>query len=666
MRIDFFTPRGAFVFRSALGASLALGAAYALQFETPYSAASTVLLIANANHGAMLAKGAWRVAGTVLGIIVAITLMALFAQMPALFILGFGIWLGICAAGATIFRQFKAYGAAVAGYTVAFATYGSFARPQLTLEHALGRGATVLLGVLCLGVVTKLLQPRDAASKVEAKLTQLIAAVGDVICSHLQPNAAPLTTVSPELVAEMFGVDDLLALNSAESADMALRAYTARQAAAALFAALVSATSAGTSPALTESAREIAEGALRAAIADLRSGAPVAALSRIQVARDALRSLVETADCLAGSDSMVVVVELAHLAECLEDYEASLNGLVRLGAPRPRGTQKRFSFHVDSSGATENGLRACLAVVAAAALWAGTAWPQGDLMLVILAPYCVLAAMDRNPASAAREFTKGTILAVPASFVCAFVLLPNVSGFPLLVTALAPFWIVGLYAMTTPVAVPASIAYLVAFNTLVGATNPMVFNPVAFLNQAAAWIVAMVITMLSFSLMPRDSVRGAARIMAAIRDDVFNLARRPSSIERHAWQHLQHHRLSRVALLLHGNPAGMILAIDDAMAALHAGRALLRIDALLTAGHLPSAVDNTVRCGLAEIWGARQTPAAAAAATHTADLMSGQSTLSAPAFPELPLLTSAFRDVAMAMEMRPDFFGGRRERVYAE
>ena len=43
-RIDIFTPRGAYVARSVIAAALALGVAYLLELETPYSAASTVLL----------------------------------------------------------------------------------------------------------------------------------------------------------------------------------------------------------------------------------------------------------------------------------------------------------------------------------------------------------------------------------------------------------------------------------------------------------------------------------------------------------------------------------------------------------------------------------------------------------------------------------------------
>ncbi|KNY20848.1 hypothetical protein [Methylobacterium sp. ARG-1] len=54
--IDILTPHGRHVARSTAVAIPALGIAFELQLETAYSAASTVLLVAHANPGAVLAK----------------------------------------------------------------------------------------------------------------------------------------------------------------------------------------------------------------------------------------------------------------------------------------------------------------------------------------------------------------------------------------------------------------------------------------------------------------------------------------------------------------------------------------------------------------------------------------------------------------------------------
>ena len=67
------------------------------------------------------------------------------------------------------------------------------------------------------------------------------------------------------------------------------------------------------------------------------------------------------------------------------------------------------------------------------------------MMLLVVAPYCALLATAGNPAGA-QAFIKGTVLAVPAAFACAFGILPRIEGFPLLVVALALFWMPGIYA----------------------------------------------------------------------------------------------------------------------------------------------------------------------------------------------------------------------------
>ena len=64
----------------------------------------------------MIGKGVWRVVGTIAGMVVAFVLMGCFAQQPLLFILGFAFWLGVCVAGMTLLRHFRASGTVVAGY----------------------------------------------------------------------------------------------------------------------------------------------------------------------------------------------------------------------------------------------------------------------------------------------------------------------------------------------------------------------------------------------------------------------------------------------------------------------------------------------------------------------------------------------------------------------
>lgn len=618
-RIDIFTARWRHVFGTVLAAALALGLAYGLDVESPYSAASTVLLVANPIQGAVRAKGAWRIVGTCVGGVVAFVLLALFVQTPVLFLLGLGLWLGLCTGAAMLLRHFRASGAAVAGYTIGLATYGALEHPQLSFEQVVGRGATVVLGVACLGIVTALLTPRGAAATLEAHFARLVAATGRLIARHVPDGAGRSPEGLAATVGELFTVDDHLVLSAAETADIALRAGAVREGLAALFVALIGATAlpaTGGGRWRAWRARAIAAQALKESETALASPQGVAgALRSIAAARHALAVLAGEGDTAGGPEDPADLIALDRLAELLRDYELALIGLAGLRGRRLRGSRRRFRFHRDYRGAIDNGLRSLLAIGLGSAFWIVTGWHEGMLALLILSPYCALLAMTGNPAAGAAEFVKGTIVAVPAGFICAYGMLPAIDGFPLLVVALAPFWIAGLYATTLPKHGAAGLAYLVAFNTLVAASNPMAFDPAAFLNHACGWLGGVLLTLLCFRiLLPRDPPGEARRLAGSISADVLALLRSPGRLpDRFVWGHLQHHRLSRISLVLRHDPQRADAMVLTGIAQLQLGHALFRAQAAAGAVVLPRETRDRLAQACRAAWRLRDRPARMAA-----------------------------------------------------
>ncbi|WP_417224704.1 FUSC family protein, partial [Achromobacter spanius] len=232
--------------RSILAACLALVVAYLLELHAPYAAASSVLLVINPVQGGVIGKGVWRVLGTLVGMLAAFVLMSAFGQMPWLFLFGFGVWLGVCVVGMTLLRHFRAYGATLAGYTVGLAAYGAMQHPERTFDQVMGRGASVLIGVVCLALVSAVFSSRSVHSRLAILLDRLAAATAGVLATHhraiqgsAEPGAKPLDAGRRSLITDVYGVDDLLALGKAESADLAHRAGTVRHTMVSLFSALV-------------------------------------------------------------------------------------------------------------------------------------------------------------------------------------------------------------------------------------------------------------------------------------------------------------------------------------------------------------------------------------------------------------------------------------------
>ncbi|MEF3066852.1 FUSC family protein [Pandoraea apista] len=592
-RLDFTSPRATYVLRSIAAAWLALCVAYVLQLEMPYSAASTVLLVINPIQGAVIGKGAWRVLGTLAGMIASVLLMSAFGQMPWLFLLGFAVWLGLCVAGMTMLRHFRASGVVVAGYTVGLATFGALQHPQLTFEHVVGRGSTVMVGVLCLSLVSALFSARSVQGKLEGLLTRLASRTAQMQAAAYESAGAKAheaAAAQRELISEIYGVDDLLAVGKAESADLAHRAHAVRHAMASLFAVV-----AGGVPLAVAGQRDTRDSfltRLQPMLAQAWRDTTNALVQGAQGLTNAARIMREAREQLvAALDTRpalppATLIAIDRLIEQVDDYLAALDGLTSLHRPRPANAPATVRFHRDPRAAWQNGLRAALTLFAAGAVWIITGWPHGDMMLLIVSPYCALLATAPNPAAGAWQFVKGTLLAVPMAFVCAFGVLPHIEGLPLLLVVLALFWLPGIVATTMPQHGLAALAYLVGFNTLTAADNPMHYHLGLFLNWSLAWVVGAAFAWMGFRLfLPRQLPRDIARLRRHIREASLRVLHAPAQrapLDRlmataRGWQWRQQHRIAHLGALRKTQPDAMRADIADALASLHLGRDVWRL-----------------------------------------------------------------------------------------
>ncbi|TRM53762.1 FUSC family protein [Achromobacter sp. LC458] len=588
--------------RSILAAWLALVVAYLLELHAPYAAASSVLLVINPVQGGVIGKGVWRVLGTLAGMLAAFVLMSAFGQMPWLFLLGFGVWLGVCVVGMTLLRHFRAYGATLAGYTVGLAAYGAMQHPERTFDQVMGRGASVLIGVVCLALVSALFSSRSVHSRLAILLDRLAAATAGVLATHHQaiqgsaaPGAKPLDAGRRALITEVYGVDDLLALGKAESADLAHRAGTVRHTMVSLFSALVGGAppwrehSAGLAalralqPEWEQAWREVAQalgqerGPTDRGPTDRGPTATTRAIGRLIDLRARLVAVLSSTSLDDASEQAALMIAGDRLIEQLDDYLQAIDGIKRFHHPRPTLARVSVPFHRDTVAAFQNGVRALLTVLMGGAFRIATGWTEGNMMLAGLAAACALLSTAPNPALGAVEFIKGTVAAVAMSFLCTFIVLPHVSGLPLLLVVLGLFWLPGVYATTMPRYALAGAAYLVAFTTLTAADNPMRYDFALFLNGAVAWVLATCFTLLGFRIvLPRNLARDVTRLRRRIRDAALGTLRGEPP-DASAWQWRQQHRIAQLGALLRTQPQAMDRAIAQALASLHLGREILRL-----------------------------------------------------------------------------------------
>lgn len=553
-QFDLTTPRASYVMRSLLAANLALVIAYWLELDMSYSAATTVLLVLNPVQGAVLGKGKWRLIGTLIGMGAALVLLACFIQQPWLFALADSIWLGLCVMAMSVLRHFRASGAAVAGYTIGLATLGAMQHPELGFEHAVGRASTVAVGVITLGVITALFSRRSLRSKIESLLLRLAQQTTALLAAGDAESPA-----HRQLLMEMYGVDDLLAAATHESPAVARQAVAIHRA-MDLLLLITTDNVRCTSPCWREVTQALNSG--YAGIAE--------ALTSMQRQTGVMLSQQESAHIDKLSQVLTIIASLSSDS-----------------AAQPVAN---VAFHRDWPGAFRNGIRAMMTLFTAAAIWIGSGWPAGDIMLLILAPYFALLSTAPQPVAGARKFLLGTLFALPMAFICAFMVLPLINGLPLLLLVLTLFWFPGIYATSMPQTMLSGLAYLVGFNTLTAAANPMVYDPEQFLNWSLAWMIGTALTLLAFQLMPRQPQRHIARLQTQmLRSTLVILAGKQVSSVR--WQQHQQHRLAQVVGLLRAQPEQQAHAMRRGLAHLNLGRALLALPKLPASFHQRQVID---------------------------------------------------------------------------
>lgn len=118
-RFGFDESKVTFALRTSIAACLALVLAFAIGLEHPQWAAMSVWAASQPLREQLIAKGVYRVLGTVMGTAAGIVLVMLYQIEPALLVAGLTLWVGLCTWATNLQRGFIAYATVLAGYTAA-------------------------------------------------------------------------------------------------------------------------------------------------------------------------------------------------------------------------------------------------------------------------------------------------------------------------------------------------------------------------------------------------------------------------------------------------------------------------------------------------------------------------------------------------------------------
>ncbi|SDP44199.1 Uncharacterized membrane protein YccC [Pseudomonas arsenicoxydans] len=508
-----------FAIKTLLGGGLALWLALRWGLEQPAWALMTAFIVAQPLSGMVVQKGLARLLGTLIGTIMSVVFMSVFAQTPWLFLLALALWLGLCTASSTLLRSAWSYSFVLAGYTVAIIALPAIAHPLTVFDQAVARCTEICLGILCATAASALLWPmrveRQLADQAQAAWQSGMNAARATLAGDAQARKGLL-----EILGRIVAVD---------------------------------------------AQREHAwfEGGLGRQRARAISGLSQKLLMLLRIARSVRRQwkqldapeaeqlqpwMTEVQDALTSADTATLQALRPRLLDACHDPQissaqsyclarftllldtamAATTALSAVEEGRETVDPPRtLTPHRDLSLALVFGARSALAFLVVSSFWLATAWPAAAGALVLTCVVCSLFASRENGAQIGMSFMRGIFLAIPTAFFVGQILLPQWSGFALLCLGMGVPLFFGALGMAKPQIGATATSFCLHFIVLVSPLNAMKFDVATFFNSAQAMVVGVGAAVLAFHLLIlRNPAWHGRRLLAATLDDLVRLTRR--------------------------------------------------------------------------------------------------------------------------------------------
>lgn len=488
-RIDSLLPPAsafAFALRIWIAMMLALCAAFWLQLSGASSAAVCVAILAQPRRGQALSKAVYRFLGTLVGAVVAVAMIGLFAQDRVLLLVSFACWLSLCVYAAHFLQDTRAYGAMLSGYTVAIIAIAHIDAPQATFEAAIDRVAAIVLGIVAVTLINDALGAPRVSTSLRTSLAEVRDAAMDFVSETLT-KADPGAERTSALIRRIAALRSDAGAVRSESGDGANRSAGARSVIAALYEMIAAARTFReaqgrlemTNPSVAE-ARELCLRLTEAGSGD----APGTVADRID-------ALVDTA--VAEGEDLGILLALQRARDVSEAMIHVRGGWRAFETGCRPLRDVPLPTHRDVPVALRGAARVALAFGLTALFFVSTGWPGTSFALVQVAAQGALSSIAPNP----KAFARGVMIGMPLAALCAgfvlFVMLSGVQGFPLLALAMAPVVFCACLLSLNPATFPVGFILLVFFPVLLSPSNPQSYDPEAFLGNAFLVVVAAAI-----------------------------------------------------------------------------------------------------------------------------------------------------------------------------
>jgi uncharacterized membrane protein YccC len=536
-----------YLFKAIAAALLALGIAMKLDLPQPRTAMTTVFIVMQPQSGMVFAKSFYRIGGTLVGLVVMLALIGLFAQQPELFIVSTALWVGVCTAGAARNRNFRSYGFVLAGYTAALIGIPASQHPDAAFMSALTRVAEITLGIVCSGLVSAVVFPQYTGellrSTVRRRFSSFVEYVSAALAGRIERSQIEATNA--RFIADVVNFEAFRSsaiFESPESRGRAGRlarlnsefmsASTRFHALHQLMNRLRSVDASSTVEALEPYFREIAPLLAKCGEPVLSAADAVHVSQQLETWRATLPRRVRATRAELVASGATNLLDFDTATELLYRFIHEMHEYTDTYASLAVDTHAREKWiarYVPKTNwiaAGVAGARAAVVMTLLGAFWIATAWPSGTTLVLVAAATCALASSSPYPARTASQMAMGTAIAVLVGMILTFGVFPHIDGFVLLALVLTPALAFGVFLTTRPRYAGIGMGYCIFLCFLAGPDNVIQYNPLSYMNDALALVSAMAVSAAAFAvLLPPSTPWLRNRLFADLRRQVVHACR---------------------------------------------------------------------------------------------------------------------------------------------
>ncbi|MEJ0051889.1 MAG: FUSC family protein [Methylovirgula sp.] len=587
-----------FAINAYLATALALYVSFALDLPNPWWAMVTVFLAQPTQLlvGAIWAKAAYRVVGTLIGAAGSLLIIPNLSQAPELMILALAGWIGLCLYGALLDRTPRAYVFMLAGYTVALVGLPQATNPTALFDVSVARAEEIVIGVLASAVVQSILFPRSVTAFMQGKLNEILADARTSIRDVLAEPASLGPALEHQHIATGLTDLSLMATNLRFEEDFPASARRVLRALEERLVSLLPLTSAVQDrfAALREIGPipPIVEEVVAAVATWLKSSQAADKAGYTQIVSE-IERLHPRTDEAADWPNLLCASLSARLAELVGAWQECLVLTAALGNPTRidpavqalPGDRRPRTLHTDAGLALFSAIVVALTIIAISAFTIATKWENGATAIAITAVLCSIFIAADDPTPMAGTLIYGFFIAFPFAVFYEFAILQSIDGFAMLALVLFPVVFLAGFFFAQPKYATMALGSMVGFSAGLALQPEFLSSFAAFMNAYVALVIGGLFGFISLGtlrVLPAQKV--AQRIRRAGWSDLAALSASPS--DEPGWASLMIDRMGLLISRLARLPHGADLELMDALTDLRLGVTIIELN------HLCSVVDR--------------------------------------------------------------------------